>query len=116
MKPRKDISERILVGTSTLQSGDNEPQTFKVSTLAPDLPTDSKKKEVCLEHLRNGAASELMEDFDLGGVHFPKLDEPQEITTQLSCTGVGCILKKCGLQITQYNSDGEEIGSMKASS
>lgn len=115
MSIEKDISGRILIGQSILQSGDDDPQVFDVYQLVPDLPKNDKKREICINHIREGAASELMEDFDLGGVHFPEITEPQEITTQLSCKGVGCILKKCGLKIEQFDSTGKQIGEMKAS-
>ena len=55
-----------------------------------------------------------MGDFNLSGVNFPEITEPQEITTQLSCKGVGCILKKCGLKVEQFDSAGKKIGEMKA--
>ncbi len=113
MSADKDISSRILVGQSTLQSGDNAQQVFDVYQLIPDLPTSAKKLEVCIEHIQDGAASELMSDFDLAGVHFPERDEPQEITTQLSCKGVSCVLRQCGLTIKQYDANGVEIGEMK---
>lgn len=48
----------------------------------------------------------------IGGVRFPEVDEPQEVTTQLSCKGVSCILKKCGLTVEQYDSEGQRIGEM----
>jgi hypothetical protein len=54
-----------------------------------------------------------MSDFDLGGVYFPEKDEPQEIITQLSCKGVSCILKKCGLIVEQYDTNGRKLGEMK---
>lgn len=111
----KDISSRILIGQSNLQSGDNGPQVFDIYQLTPDLPKNAKKREICFDHIREGVAPELMEDFHLGGVHFPEITEPQEITTQLSCKGIGCILKKCGLKVEQFNSTGKKIGEMKAS-
>jgi hypothetical protein len=114
MNMEKDISSRILMGRSSLQSGDNEPQVFDVYQLPPDLPENVKKREVCIDHISAGVASELMGDFDLGGVRFPEVSEPQEITTQLSCKGVGCILKKCGLKVGQFDSTGKKIGEMKA--
>lgn len=109
----KDISKRILVGQSTIQSGNQEPQTLDVYRLIPDLPAAAKKRNICFDHIAEGAAEELMNDFDLGGVRFPEVDEPQEITTQLSCKGVSCILKKCGLTVEQYDSEGQKIGEMK---
>jgi hypothetical protein len=56
-----------------------------------------------------------MSDFDMHGVKYPEVDEPQEITTQLSCKGLSCILKKCGLRIQQFDANGAEIGGMKVS-
>lgn len=113
MKSGKDLSERTLVGTSTLTSGDEAPQSFDEYYLPLDLPSTEKKLEICKQHIREGRASELMEDFVMGGVHFPERDEPQEITTQLSCKGASCILKKCGLTVTQYDSNGEVLSKMK---
>ena len=115
MSPDKNISSRILMGQWSLQSGDQEPQVFDVYQLAPDLPSADKKRKTCIEHLQQGAAAELIADFDLGGVRFPNKDEPQEITTQLSCKGVSCILKNCGLTIEQFDSNGRKIGEMKVS-
>jgi hypothetical protein len=115
MSIEKDISSRILMGQSSLQSGDDEPQVFDVYQLVPDLPKNDKKREICFDHIREGVASELMGDFDLGGVYFPEITKPQEITTQLSCKGVGCILKKCGLKVEQFDSTGKKIREMKAS-
>lgn len=114
MSAEKDISERILMGESSLQSGDDESQVFDIYQLVPDLPVSDKKREVCFEHIRQGIAQELMSDFDIGGVHFPERDQPQEITTQLSCKGVSCILKKCGLMVEQFDSNGKKLGEMKA--
>jgi len=113
MSTEKDISSRILMGQSYLRSGDEDPQVFDVYQLAPELPESAKKREICFDHLRQGTASELMGDFDLGGVHFPERDEPQEITTQLSCKGVSCILKKCGLIVEQFEANGKKIGEMR---
>lgn len=113
MTGEKDISDRILVGRSSLQVGDDEPQIFETYQLPPEFPENEKKREVCFDHIREGAASELMGDFDLGGMHFPERDEPQEITTQLSCKGASCILKKCGLTIAQYDTNGVEVSRMK---
>jgi hypothetical protein len=113
MSLEKDISARILMGQSRLQSGDSDPQVFDVYQLPPDLPDSAKNRDVCFEHLQQGAASELMSDFDLVGVYFPEKDEPQEIITQLSCKGVSCILKKCGLIVEQYDTNGRKLGEMK---
>lgn len=116
MTTEKDISHRILMGKTRLQSGDDEPQVFDVYQLLPDLPQNETKRGICLDHLRAGVASELMGDFDLAGVQFPERTEPQEITTQLSCKGVSCILKRCGLKVEQFDSTGKIIGEMKVSS
>jgi hypothetical protein len=113
MSIEKDISARILMGQSSLQSGDEDPRIFDVYQLVPDLPVSMREREVCLDHFSHGAATELMGEFDLGGVRFPEKDEPQEITTQLSCKGVGCILKKCGLMVEQFDANGKKIGDMK---
>ena len=114
MSIEKDISSRIPMGQLSLQSGDNDSQIIDVYQLAPDLPKNDKKREICFDHIREGVASELMGDFNLSGVNFPEITEPQEITTQLSCKGVGCILKKCGLKVEQFDSAGKKIGEMKA--
>jgi len=114
MSTEKDISSRILMGQSTLQSGNEAPQVFDVYQLIPDLPDATNKREVCFDHINQGAAADLMGDFDLAGVHFPEKNEPQEITTQLSCQGVSCVLKKCGLIVEQYDSTGKKIGDMRA--
>ncbi|MDB5162573.1 MAG: hypothetical protein JWN28_180 [Candidatus Saccharibacteria bacterium] len=115
MKLEKDITDRMLMGQSSLQSGDEEPQVFDVYQLVPDLPNSTKKREVCFDHIEQGAATELMGDFDLGGVHFPERDEPQEIITQLSCKGVSCVLKKCGLTVEQFDTNGSKQGKMRLS-
>lgn len=114
MKPEKDISTRELVGTSTLQVGDAEPRHFDVYYMPPDLPSNPRKRELCFEHIRDQAANDLMLDFELGGMHFPTETEAQEITTQLSCKGASCILKKCGLKIEQFNSKGEVVAEMNS--
>ncbi len=114
MTKNKDISNRIQTGESTLSIGNAQAQVFSEYMLAPDLPQSIKKRQVCISHINDGAASELASDFEMGGVRFPERDEPQEITTQFSCKGVSCILRKCGLQITQYDSNGAEVGKMGA--
>lgn len=115
MSAEKDISSRILTGHSSLQSGNAEPQFFDVYQLPPDLPVSDKKREVCFDHIREGVAQELMGDFQLGGMHFPDTEQPQDITTQLSCKGVSCILKKCGLSIEQFDNSGKKVSEMKVS-
>jgi hypothetical protein len=106
------FSDRILMGQSSLRTGNDAPRVFDVYQLPPDLPVNDRKLETCLEHIRSGLAIELMGDFQLGGVHFPEADVPQEITTQLSCRGVSCILKKCGLKIEQFDHEGKKIGEL----
>lgn len=113
MSIEKDISSRILMGRSSLQLGNEEPRFIDEYQLAPDLPDSDKKRQVCIDHFRQGAASELVGDFDLGGVQFPEKDMSQEITTQLSCKGASCVLKKCGLTIAQYDADGAKLGEMR---
>ncbi len=113
MTTEKDISARVFAGQSSLQSGDDAPQVFDMYQLAPELPASQSKREVCYDHIQQGIAAELIGDFDMGGMHFPEADEPQEITTQLSCKGVSCVLKKCGLRIEQFDSNGKKIGEMK---
>jgi hypothetical protein len=107
MSINKDISNRMLIGQSRLQSGDDEPQIFDVYQLVPDLPNATNKRDVCFEHIRDSVAQDLVGDFYLEGVHFPERGEPQEITTQLSCKGASCVMKICGLTITQYDTDGK---------
>jgi hypothetical protein len=114
MNIEKNLSERILVGQSSLQSGDDTPQTFDEYQLPPELPKRESKRAICIDHIQSGVAQELITDFQLGGVHFPERDEPQEITTQFSCKGTRCILKRCGLKIEQFDSTGKKIGKMKA--
>lgn len=113
MNSEKNMSSRALIGHSSLQLGDDEPQVFAVYQLRPELPEQDKKRQVCFEHIRQGLAAQLMHNFDMVGAHFPEKDEPQEMTTQLSCKGVSCILKKCGLKIEQFDPTGEKIGEMK---
>ena len=113
MRIEKDISGRILIGQSSLRTGDDEPQIFDIYELEPELPANPKKRQVCFEHIRQGAAYELMGDFELGGAQFPERGEPQEMTTQLSCKGASCILKKCGLIVEQFDATGKKLGNMK---
>lgn len=115
MHSEKDISGLILTGQLSSQSDDDDQQVINVYELTADLPKDDKKREICLKHLHEGRDSELMIDFIVGGVHYPEATEPQEITTQLSCKGVGCILKKCGLKLEQFESTGKKIEVIKAS-
>lgn len=116
MNAEKDITNRILVGHTSLGVGDDEPRVFGVYQLPSELPQNDKKREVCIDHIRHNVASELMSDFDMAGVHYPEADEPQAIITQLSCKGTSCILKKCGLKVEQFDSNGIKIGEMKANS
>ena len=112
MNGEKDVSQRMFVGRSSLQVGDELPRTFNHFDLPLELPKRERKREICFDHFRDGAASELMNDFNLGGMHFPEKNEPADIITQMSCKGVGCILKKCGLTITQYDVNGKVVSEM----
>lgn len=71
----KDISGRIAVGQSTLQVGDNEPKVITMYELPLELPTRAKKRETCIEHFKQGVAIDLMDDFNMVGVHFPEQDK-----------------------------------------
>lgn len=74
-----------------------------------DLPDSPKKREVCRSHHAEGRVDEMMNDFIPAGAHFPESNEPQVIRTQFSCKGVSCILKKCGLTLTQYDAEGNVL-------
>lgn len=113
MSTEKDILDRVLVGQSSLQVGGDAPRIFERYMIGPDLPVDSEKRSMCDEHIREGAASELIGDFEMWGVHFPERDEPQEITTRLSCRGVDCIFRQCGLKIEQLDSAGNTLSEME---
>lgn len=114
MNFEKYISSRVFVGQSNMQVGDTAPQVVDHYRLPIDLPNNPRKRQICVDHIRSGAASALMRDFIMSGVHFSESTEPQEITTQLSCEGVGCIIKRCGLKIEQFDSEGQTIREMKA--
>lgn len=114
MTRKKDLSEREHVGTSFTQAGDDEPRAIDVYYLPPSFPVNKKLREICSKHLSEGRASELVGDFDLGAVVFPDASEVQEMTTQISCRGVSCILKKCGLTITQFSPDGDTLSQTRS--
>jgi len=115
MSVKKDFSNRILTWTSTHQVGGGQPESLDIYQLPPELPADARKRDICFQHVAAGVPNELAREFDEVGAHFPEVGEPQEMTVQFSCKGVGCILKTCGLTITQYDANGRMVSDMRAS-
>ncbi len=72
-----------------------------------DFP-DKPKNETCIEHLEEGAASDLLDEFMLAGCHFPKPGEEQMIRTAFVCPGPS-MLKKCRLKLVQADAEGKII-------
>lgn len=109
------MSERVLIGVSTIQLGNNEPQEIREYELPPSFPERKKKYDLCMRHIKDdGIGAELMGDYQLAGEMYPSESEPQEITTRISSKGASCIFKKCGLMIEQFDADGKKINEMKA--
>ncbi len=69
-----------------------------------DFPEGEKRKS-CEQHLEEDIASEMLDEFDLMGCHFPKPDEEQMIRTAFICPGPS-ILNKCRLRLVQADADG----------
>lgn len=114
MTERVDMSKRIPTGESSFRSGYGAGLTLTEYMLGPDLPHDGKKRSKCVEHMAADAAKLAVDFQKLGGLRLPEAGEPQKITTQFFCRGMSCILRDCGLQIVQYDGDGNEISRMSA--
>ncbi|GEM_PF-4135108 len=75
----------------------------------PDLPKDDRKRVVCLQHLVDGAFSEVTGDFQMHGAKFPEDSDPDPVIRfQHVCNGRK-LLGGCGLKIVQFDSQGAEV-------
>lgn len=74
-----------------------------------DLPDSDKKRRTCIEHLANGALSELRSDFILGGCVFPAEGDDQLIRMRVECPGKRALSNACRLAMVQYDTEGNEI-------
>lgn len=76
-----------------------------------DFP-EEPKNEACVEHIQEGAASDLLGEFMLAGCHFPKPEEEQMIRTAFVCPGPS-MFKKCRLKLIQADAKGKIITTGK---
>ncbi len=79
-----------------------------------DIPK-GKGREVCIQHLREGKAGELLDEFWMMGCQVPEKDEPQIVRTAIVCSGPS-MFKKCRMRLLQAKTDGEVIAEGKFSS
>ena len=79
-----------------------------------DPPTypEGDRGAACRQHIGQDAggeqASEMLNEFNLMGCHFPEAGEPQVIRTAFVCPGAS-ILGKCRLRLIQANPAGEVL-------
>jgi hypothetical protein len=78
---------------------------------AIDLP-EGKKRQSCIQHIKDGLASEMLSNFDSLGCDLPKPDEEQIIRTAFICPGPS-ILKKCRLRLIQADAAGKVLNEGK---
>lgn len=75
------------------------------------FPKD-KGRDTCMEHLRDGRAGEMLDEFWMTGCHFPEEGEPQIVRTAIVCSGPS-MFKKCRMRLLQARIDGEVIKEIK---
>lgn len=73
---------------------------------------EKKGREACMEHMREGNAADLIDEFLLTGCHFPEEGEPQIVRTAIVCSGPS-MFKKCRMRLLQANTNGEVINETK---
>lgn len=98
--------ERMKIGETRL----NE-DTMDLYMVETSLPENTKKLEVCADHIAEGAMDELMSDFWIGGCDFDAGRRDSEITIGLSCAGQSLFRKKCRLTLRQFDPDGTVLNT-----
>lgn len=73
---------------------------------------DVKGRAECMDHLQDGRAGELLDDFWLAACHFPEEGEPQIVRTAIVCSGPS-MFKNCRMRVLQARADGEVINETK---
>lgn len=106
--PALSDSDVEKIGINTLNG---EP--MEVYEEALELPGNDAKRSVCENHFKDGVDADLLEDFWMGGCDFDKSLEEGVVRLKFSCLGCRALSKRCQLTITQYDTEGNELTSMR---
>lgn len=98
----------VRIGNSALNG-----QQMEVYAEPNELPCGPERRAICERHLETGLQGEMMSDFWLAGCDFDKALEEGIVRVQFSCAGLSRVMKKCGLTLTQYDSEGNKLNMGK---
>ena len=86
----------------------------------PDnLPPDLRKFTMCQQHIADGGAGELFDEFMMAGYVEPAEGEDPSVQIQFSCGGLRRYIdrnRRCRLVLTQLGKDDEELAHAEATS